>query len=116
MGTGLGPSKYILVSDGVTEQAFDDSVVKFVLSINTGFLFDDDTTSTFIVLFELVPKQFVALIVKEKESSFSELPDITPLLKVNPVGNIELKQAVPPETVPFPLTITGADVTQTDLL
>jgi hypothetical protein len=67
-------------------------------------------------LFELVPKQFVALIVKEKESSFSDLPDITPLSKERADGNIEVKHGVPAETVPSPRVIVGAELAQTTIL
>ena len=90
--------------------------MKLFTSIRNGFLSEDDTTSTFIVLLELVPKQLVALIVKENDNSFTEFPDITPFSNVSPVGNIELIHGVPAETVPSPLVIMGVEFAQTTML
>ena len=98
-----------MLDEGVMLHASEDSVVKCCTSIRNGFLSDGETTSTFIVLFSLVPKQLVALIVKENDNSFTEEPDMTPSLKERPLGNIELMQGVPPEKVPSPRTITGED-------
>ena len=85
------PSKYILVKiipdTGVMVHASEDSVVKCCISIRNGFLSDGDIILTFMVVSELVPKQLVALIVKENDSSFTDLPDISPSLNVSPSGN-----------------------------
>ena len=102
-----------MLDAGVMLHAFEDSVVKFVISIRNGFLSDEDITSTFIVLLALVPKQFVALIVKENDNSLTDLPDITPLLKESADGNIELKQGMPEETLPSPRVIVGAELAHT---